>query len=307
MSKYNLHDEQRVWFAYGKGHGKRQIARDLNMPYSTVWDIIYRIENQEYESRKPLILYADTENALAQAYIWRCGKQYVGYKQLRRDWHIHCAQWMWEGEDEVHHKSQHENIKRWKKNHRDDYEVIKAIWDLCHKADIVVFQNGNRFDWPNIQARAMKHKLPPIKKPMFIDTCQLMRKTGMTSKSLGFACDFYELDNVKDGSNYDWWIAANEGDIEACEKIVTYGDKDIKSMRDLYHRIARYFPESLPNANLWTGADFACPVPACGGELEIDGVQRRGKTSIVTAYKCKKCGAYCHDGKNLRKGMIVRA
>ena len=297
---HSLHTKQQVFYLHGKGLSSRNIAKQVGVGKSTVNNWLSELDEQP-EYREPKILYADIETALMTSYHFSLGKQYMGHKNIITDWFIHCGQYMWEHELEVKNVSQIHDKERFEKDHHDDYHVVKKLWDLMAEADYVVFQNGDRFDVPRIMLRAIKHGLKPIKMPMQIDTMKMLRKTGISSSSLDYASRFFELSQQKRDNNFGWWVGAYKGDLEAHKSMLCYGDGDLHPMRDIYKIYAPYFPQMLPNANILTGAEFTCPVPACGGELERDGQKPKGKTSVVASYRCKKCGAYSDDGMNLRK------
>jgi DNA polymerase III epsilon subunit-like protein len=304
--RYHLHDKQKVWAMYGKGFKQTQIARETGIPRTTIRDWIRYIENEKLNPRKPKILLYDIETSLIELYAWRTGQQYVGADQIRHDWYIHCCAFKLLGEKQIDVVSQIDDLKRFEKNHRDDYLVVEEMHKRFTEADVIVAHNGNIFDWKKFSARMLLHGLPPLRKPLMIDTLKLARQFGFTSKRLKDLAIAFKQD-LKADSQYGWWKRAAEGDIEAHRLLKEYCAHDIPPMEGLLKILAPHVPNLLPNMNLLMNTD-GMNCPCCGSEnVRRDGEKIKGKTSVVAHYQCNTCGAWFDDGKNMRKGIVFRA
>lgn len=306
MTKYNFHDKQRVWLLWGQGKKQHQIIRETGVPDTTVRRWINELDSDTLQPKKPKILLLDIETSLIELYAWRTGQQYVGSDQIKHDWYIHCCSFKWMDDDRIDVVSQVDDPKRFKKNHRDDYHVVKEMHRRISECDALVAHNLSRFDWPKFMARVLLHGLPPIRKPQMIDTLRLARSFGFTSKRLKDLAISFKVD-LKADSEYGWWRRAASGDKEAHSLLAEYCGHDLPPMEALLKILAPHVPGLMPNMNLLMNSD-GMNCPACGAmDIRRDGEKIRGKTSVIAAYCCNSCGAWFDDGKKINKGIVFRA
>jgi len=92
----------------------------------------------------PKVLSIDIETLPAEAYVWGCGKQYVGHKQIvkGKDWSIlsFAAKWMC-GTEIFGDVLDPEQAMA-----RDDSMLAEQLWPLLDEADIIIAHNGDKFD-----------------------------------------------------------------------------------------------------------------------------------------------------------------
>src|SRR6185312_7807051 len=104
------------------------------------------------------ILIADIETAPIVAQVWNIWDQNIGLNQIEEDWSIlsYCAKWL--GEKELFYK---DTGGKGPKRVRNDKPLLRDIWALLDAADIVVAQNGKKFDVRKINARLIQQGFLP--------------------------------------------------------------------------------------------------------------------------------------------------
>lgn len=253
---------------------------------------------------EPKILFLDTENAPNIATVWGIHEQRISYKDILHEWWLISGQWSWNNSKQINSVSVLDDKKRFKKNFRDDYHVVKTLHGVISQADIIVGHHIKGHDLKKIQAKIIEYKLPPLKMPLIVDTYQWSRSFGFTSKKLGDLCEKLDLEK-KLSHEPGLFLKAAMGNVKAIKDIVTYGLGDIPTVRDLYYALRPYAPNH-PNMNHWRGDGVTC-CPSCSGEeYKKDGYSYT-KTTKTQRYEClsEKCGKRFSDGKSIKR-VIMR-
>lgn len=253
----------------------------------------------------PKILMWDVETARMvlriETYSLKQYSTYLSPDWIESDIWMPCASWKWLGDDYIASTSVLKDMSRFERDFRDDYHVIKTLYDLVNAADILIAHNGDNFDWKIFTARCVFHGLPPPKKPLMIDTLKAARKEfKFSSNSLRYLCRFLGLP-LKDESP-DWsLVAAGDADeILNCER---YCRGDIKALEALYLRLRPYITNH-PNLNAILEGVHHETCPKCS---HWD-IERRGyaytKAGKYQRYSCRPqtggCGGWFKSKKNLK-------
>ena len=104
------------------------------------------------------ILYYDIETTPLQAWVWGCGEQYVGHKNLVRAHSRHgiiCVTYCWN--DGKPAKS-----IDWGYEEQDTGRVIEEFDKIIKTADFTIGKNSDRFDTKMLNANRMLAGLPGI-------------------------------------------------------------------------------------------------------------------------------------------------
>ena len=284
-----------------KGIGSRKIAKELNISKSSI-NYYYERYKQENniidDSIFPRILFIDIETAPILANVWRLFKENVGLNQIEKDWHLlsYSAKWFKTPEQDVLYSDQ-----RNEPDIEDDTRLLQEVWDLLNEADIVVTQNGIRFDVPKLKARMIIKGFKPFSSFKQIDTCIIAKKTfGFTSNKLEYMTDklctkYKKLKHAK-FAGFELWKECLAGNQEAWDEMELYNKHDVLSLEELYTKLAPWF-DKHPNFNLYSNSNtFKCN---CGcTDLVADGYAYT-QVSKFQRYKCKECGAEYRGRKNL--------
>ena len=243
----------------------------------------------------PRVLYLDTENTPKLAAVWKIHDTNVSYPDVFQDFFIISGQWAWGDSDKVNTIS----VIDKNKDYKNDKVVIQTIVNAINECDILVGHNIKNHDLKNIKARMAKHGISPYKQPVIVDTLELARKFGFTSKKLGDLCKFLDLKNQKDTHEPGAFLRAALGDKDSIRDIVRYGKKDIPTVREVFKVLRPYADNLQMNNNLYRGDGVEC-CPACGHEEFKKSGYRYTRVGKVQRYKCLSCGKWFDDGKTIK-------
>lgn len=245
----------------------------------------------------PKILFYDLEIALKVGYFYDQWKTNIPHTRIKHHSFIISAAWQWGHEDEVHSISVLDSKARFKKNHRDDYSVVKKLCSIMNEADGAVAHNGDRFDMKELNASIVRHGLTPVHSVTQIDTLKIARSKFKFSggNSLANLCSFLEIPAEKAKIEEAEWIAACEGDRDAIEKIVKYNKNDIACLKQVYDKLNPFVPAKV-NMNLFIrgphGEELAL-CPRCGSaNMILKKWHKLASGSMRKETQCKDCGGY---------------
>ena len=244
---------------------------------------------------KPKVLVLDIETAPIIAYVWGLWENNVALNQIVKDWHVLSWSAKWLDSPKVMYKDQ-----RNKKNIEDDKDLLKGIWKLLDEADIIITQNGRKFDQKKLNARFVINGMQPPSSYKHIDTCLLAKKHfGFTSNKLEYMtdklCKKYKKQSHKKFPGQELWTECLKGNLEAWQEMEKYNKYDVLSLEELYYVLIPW--DSSINFNLYNDStEHTCK---CGSK----DLQKYGfaytSVSKFQRYKCKSCGSESRDRVNL--------
>jgi len=246
---------------------------------------------------KPKVLVYDIETAPILGYVWRLWDQNVGLNMIAEEWYVMSwsAKWLDAPESEVMYMDQ-----RKKKNIEDDKGLLKEIWSLLDEADVVITQNGKKFDQKKLNARFILNGLQPPSSYKHIDTLQIAKKQfGFTSNKLAWMTDklctkYKKLSHGK-FPGFELWKECIAGNIEAWNEMEEYNRYDVLSLEELYKKLIPW--DNSLNFNVYHDEDKH--VCKCGSSDSFKNGFYRTSSSKFQKYKCKKCGHETRDKINL--------
>lgn len=189
----------------------------------------------------------------------------------------------------------------------DDKDAIKGIWDLLNECDVVLTQNGIKFDVPKLNGKFQEHGFGPTKPFKHIDTFRIAKKLGLSSKKLAFMTEKFNKTHKKIAHSkfpgFSLWDECIKGNKEAWEAMREYNIYDVLSTEELYlEHLIKWDSNSPVNYGAFTGAWNCCP--KCGHEdLEECGLVYT-KTGAFQNFKCLKCGSHSSSKENLLNKSI---
>ena len=177
---------------------------------------------------------------------------------------------------------------------REDLGVLQALWSVLDDADIVIAQNGKKFDLKVINARMAMLDLPPYSPVRVIDTCEVAKRHfGFGSNKLAWLSK-HLTDSPKDDHRkfpgMELWLECLKDNPKAWEEMRKYNIQDVIATEKLYLKL-RPWIANHPNLGVYVdGKLTACP--NCGSTH----VQRRGEaktqTSSYPRFHCQDCGKW---------------
>lgn len=253
-------------------------------------------------ANQPKILIFDIETAPIIAHVWGLWENNVGLNQVECDWHVLSWSAKWKGapETEVMYMDQR-NAKRVE----DDTEILTAIWELLDEADVVITQNGKKFDQKKLNARFVIKKIKDRHPPSSFkheDTKQIAsRHFAFTSNKLEYMtdklCTKYKKQKHKKFPGHEMWTECLKGNLEAWNEMEEYNKYDVLALEELYGILAPWTGNTGVNFNLYS--DDLTNVCKCGSKAIIKNGFYHTNVGRYQRYKCKDCGAESRDRNNL--------
>lgn len=175
------------------------------------------------------IIYLDIETSPLVCLAW--GMWETNVAKLLQDFYILSVAYQWEGEKMQFIRS-HKN--------GDDEQICKMMHKLFTHADVIVAQNGDKFDIKKINTRMAFHGLPPPPSYKTVDTLKILKqKFGLTRNSLDFVCKYFGFGGKIQHHGIDLWDNcmnnANHPDWAIMER---YNKQDVVLLRKLYKKIS---------------------------------------------------------------------
>lgn len=290
----------------------RAISEYLGVPKSTVSDYL-RGELKGYvrpsdlevndtslitSTHLPKVLVFDLETAPLLSYSFGIWQQNIGLNQIESDWFIlsYAAKWLGSNEDEVMYKDLRGIVKE-----EDDTIILDEMWKLLDEADLVITQNGKKFDVKKINARFVMNGYKPPSPYKHIDTLQIAKANfGFTSNKLEFMtdklCVKYKKQKHANFSGFALWSGMMKDNIDAWNECYTYNTYDVLSLEELYLKLSAW-DNKHPNFNLYSEEEVhTC---RCGSHRVVEHGFAYTGVSKFQQYRCLDCGAHTRGRVNL--------
>lgn len=246
----------------------------------------------------PKIGLIDIETAPLGAHVWGLFDQNVGLNQITQEWSIlsFCYK-------ELHapKKSLVYMDNSHRKDPRDDVDVVNALWHIMHENDILIAQNGKRFDMRKIRARLLLNKLSPPSPVKVEDTMLMARQVAaFTSNKLEWLSTY--LSNVqkskhKDFPGFELWSECLAGNPKAWASMRKYNIPDVLSMEQVYLNL-RPWVRGHSNVAVYNDSnETQCPV-CSSTDVHQDGYSYTN-VGKYPRYQCGHCGAWSRGRKTV--------
>lgn len=182
--------------------------------------------------------------------------------------------------------------ERWAGDVNDDYAVCAAAYEVLKDADVVVTQNGRKFDWPFLQTRLLHHGFPPLPRIIHVDTKdEAKNNLYLFSNSLRVMARFLTDDDKMDTEGWDLWVKVMDRDPHALKTMTKYCKHDVVVLEKVYEKLKR-FVKKLPNANMFVKFEGPLVCPNCGSHDLIKRGRRVMKKRVLGRFSCQECGTW---------------
>lgn len=242
----------------------------------------------------PRLLFLDIETAPLQGYFWALWKQNIGLNQITADFTILSFSFAWDEGGKVMHFN---TGGKGPDKVRDDRYLCEVLWHLLDQADIVVVQNGKKFDLPKINARMLAHKMGPYSPVKVVDTMLVAKKTfGFPSNKLQYMTEKYCTIKKRQHEKFpgfELWVEMLKDNPEAWAECKLYNDDDVASMRELYY-LFRPWIEGHPNVAAY-GDSEKVQCPKCGSHQVVKRGFALTQTGKYQRYQCSSCGGWARS------------
>ena len=204
-------------------------------------------------------------------------------------WHVLSFSWKWLDEKTTHVCAL-PDYKLYKKDPKNDLELVKELWSLLDQADIIISHNGVAFDNKKTLSRFIYHSLPPPTPYLEMDTKLIAKKYfKFDSNKLDDLGDYLKLGRKLQHGGMELWKGCLEGDMKCWKLMKAYNVQDTILLEKIYLKMRPYIQQH-PNIALFRGKVTACP--NCGSiKMERRGY-RLSRVSRFQRYQCTECGSW---------------
>ena len=239
----------------------------------------------------PRVLVFDIETLPLEVYSWGAYQQFVAPENIIKDWSLTCWSAKWLTEPEVFGAV----VTRQEAVDRNDERILKPLWKLVNKADILIGHNSNKFDIKRINTRFLLYGMGDTLPVTSIDTLSASRvKFSFSSFKLDYVNKYLGL-NGKNETSMDDYRACARGDRKALQKMYAYNRNDVLIEEEYYMRIRSYIRH--PNFAAWQSriveleeGEEQCPV--CTRVITQFGGRWRSPAGYeYAAFRCPHCQA----------------
>jgi hypothetical protein len=239
----------------------------------------------------PKIVTFDLETAPLEALTWGIWEQNISLDQIKTEWTVIAYAFKWLGKKEVIYS---DTGGRGVKKVRDDKKLVGEIRELLDEADIVVAQNGRRFDVKKVNARLVMHGYKPYSPIRVIDTLEVAKKHfGFTSNKLEWMSS-HLTDSPKSKHKkfpgFELWLECLKDNPAAWAEMRKYNPQDVVSTEKVYMKL-RPWIEQHPNLGTYSASD-ALTCPTCDSKDVVKNGTRVLQQGSYQRYHCNNCGAW---------------
>lgn len=270
------------------GEGIRRDTADKSLFKPRTYDTTNSRPFKEEINTSAKVLILDIETAPLVAYTWGIWNQNIQPSSISTDWY--CLTWAakWLFDDKVYSSK----LTGAESLRQDDSRIIKGIWELLNKADIVIAHNGQKFDIPKLNSRFIVNKLHPPLPYQQIDTLlHIRRQFGFTSNKLDYVNQLLNLPRKKENEGMPLWIKCYKGDNKALKEMLDYNIEDVKILEETYLRI-RAWIKPHPNMGLFILDETESRCPTCGSNhLTEMGKEYKTTANSYVMFRCDNCGS----------------
>jgi len=242
-------------------------------------------------------LFLDIETSPMTGYSWDLWKEQGSADFITEDWYIlcWCAKCLETGEK---YFASLPDYNDYKQNKTNDKKLMLDLHKVMQNVDIVVTQNGIKFDLPKINTRFLKHGIKPVKPFKNVDTLLIAKKFfAFSSNKLDYMGKFLGIGKKVATGGFSLWKGCINGDQRCWDKMVKYCMNDVLLLEKLYKRMLPYM-NSHPNKNYYSDEKKSCP--KCGSKNLVKQGYSFQSTGKKQQYQCKKCGGWCLSGKVIK-------
>jgi uncharacterized protein YprB with RNaseH-like and TPR domain len=224
------------------------------------WKSILGVTEKPIEVSQRKVLIYDIETSRAEAKVFWTGKQFVSYKQIKKEPKIISISYKWLGEDEIYSLT-------WDQD-QCDRKMVETFLEVYNSADMVIGYNNDNFDNRWLNAQAIKYNLDVN---VFVKSLDLYKQEKRLARFLSYSMDYSAralgVEFKQSHEGIVMWDMIEDGTPEQqkeyLQKMVDYNVGDIVTTEELYFRLMKYLAPKTHIGVLNGNAKFSCP--SCGG------------------------------------------
>lgn len=236
--------------------------------------------------RSARILLLDIETLPGEYYAFDPKVEYLSPDKQIKDWSICCwaAKWLFEPEVMGQAVTPREAVNR------TDRSILGKVWNLMNDADIIVWQNGRRFDAKKMNTRFVLEGYSPPSQYMDVDTLAVARDVfGFSYNRLDELGKKFGIGEKTEMTFYDW-KKCTLGDQEHISKMLQYCQRDVAPLLEDVYLTMLPFMRNHPNLNLFTDHDGDVCRNCESTDLKWNGTYKTPQ-GLWEGWRCNACGA----------------
>lgn len=265
------------------GMSQRKACKELGLSRKKVYRELLKFRTEKRD-KTPRILLFDLESSPQLAYCFGRFKQNIGQDNIAKEGgYILTAVWKWLGEDTCYSSVANDLYNG------DDSNVCAELYEAIEQADVVVAQNGDRFDIPLLKARLIVNGMPPLKTIKSVDTLKIAKQLRFPSNKLDSMGAYLGLGRKTQHMGMKLWIDVMTGCPDALQLMLEYNEQDVLLLEAIYLKL-RAFDARPANLGLFFEDNLSrCPV--CGSsDVEESGQACYTPVSKFAEVICNNCG-----------------
>jgi hypothetical protein len=223
-----------------RGHSRHAIAKLFKAKFGylrTPDSIKHCLDTHglEIERDLPRVLVVDIETKPKKYWTWGAWDQNLGPDMMIEDGAIMSWSAKWIGEDKVFYSDQRGN----EKSLLNDKKLLEPLRDLMDRASTILWQNGDSFDYGEINARFVSNGIELPSEYKTIDTKKIAKRHlripyySLAYMSARFNKKYKKQDHAE-FSGMKLWIACMNGVRKAWNCMKTYNRFDVLSTEELF-------------------------------------------------------------------------
>jgi predicted RNA-binding Zn-ribbon protein involved in translation (DUF1610 family) len=239
---------------------------------------------------EPKILVLDIETSPLELHGWKLFDENFSLDQISKDWTILSFAAKWLRKKKIIYM---DTGGRGKANVRNDRKLMRPLWSLLNEADIVVAQNGKKFDARKVNARLIRHGFPPPSPYRVVDTMLVSRKYfAFTSQKLKYTSEFLGVppkDEHEEYPGFKLWSACLNDIPGAWRVMKRYNKQDIISTEYVYLK-TRAWDNQHPNIGTFQSAEkHSCPHCGSANVIGRNGWREVKNQGVYKRFQCNDC------------------
>jgi RNase H-like protein len=241
----------------------------------------------------PNILLFDIETLPILAYTWGAWEQNINPIQVVKDWCILSYSAKWLGNPKIIS----DVLLPQEAINRDDSRLMKNLWELIDKANIIIGHNSKRFDIKKINTRFWKHHFPKPSSYRHIDTLTSAKEVfGLTYNKLDYIAEFIGIQRKLE-TDFQLWADCDMGNEQALQTMREYNERDSEIEEVIYLNMREWIPNH-PNLSVYSTIKDVCPICLGTSYREI-GLYTATKKQYPE-YRCDSCKGIWHSNKSIK-------
>lgn len=241
--------------------------------------------------RPPRILFFDIETAPLTGFTWGTYDQQV--IKVIKDWFVLSYAAKFNNDDRFFYLDQ-----RFANPIEDDFQLLCGIHHLISECDVLVGHNSIKFDTRKLNARFIKHGLPPLNHYTQIDTLRIARKHfAFTSNKLAdlavfLGCDIQKSTHAK-FPGFSMWDECMKGNQESFAEMESYNKTDVDVLIAVYNKLLPWEP------SINFQAYYQETICSCGNKKFYKDGFRHSKQGRFQIFRCRECSKTFTAKENL--------